>query len=123
MSTAKVREAVNTHDQLVLAGGGVAIMKAYAGMRDMRPWAWKVYRVDAHGEVLPTGTDGYKVFSWFIAGRPKQEVRAERLQETKDYIAEKFGYSGKWVRNWMGDYVPEDIHKRFPLRPRPKART
>jgi hypothetical protein len=116
--TKKVREVINTHEQLQCSGGGVAIIKNHAPGRDARFCGWAIYRVNAAGVQIATATDaawydrGKKTFSTFGRGR------MEALQEAKDFVAKKFGYGGKWVRNRMGDYIPAEVHKRFPLRKR-----
>ena len=120
-SVEKVHEVSNTHEQLKCSGGGVAIAKHHSPGRESSFSGWAIYRVNAEGKQVATAKNvpwynyGKKVFLTF------GKNRAEVLQEAKDYVAKTFGYDGKWVRNRMGDYVPADVHKRFPLRPRARA--
>lgn len=109
---------INTWDQLVASGGGVAITKKYSSGRDPSFSGWGILRVDAKGKQIATVPKapyydlGQKVFSTFGT------TRMEALAQAKAWVAKKFGYDGKWTRNRMGDYVPTDVHKRFPIRER-----
>lgn len=116
-------EAINTHDQLRKAGGGVAILPSYVGARTQYFYGWSVYRVGADGKEIPTDPNthwtnyGRKVFSKL----PQQNglTPAERsrgaLEAAKRWVAEQGWYDGEWTRNRMRDYVPKEINKRFPL--------
>lgn len=114
---------INTHDQLAAAGGGIAICPAYSGARRDYRNGWCVYHVNAVGQQVVTDknahfTDyGRKRFGEFGTSR------AEALEEAKRWVAETYGERGPWVRNRLGDYLPERIHKAHPLRPLPRKKT
>lgn len=117
-----VKEIINTHDQLVAAGGGVAIMPSYTGTRTQYPYGWAVYRLNASGQRVITDPEahwsdyGKRVFSHSKhSGTPAEQKRAS-LETAKQWIAEQGWYEGEWVRNRMRDYVPKDINKQFPIR-------
>lgn len=113
---------INTHDQLVAAGGGVAIVPAYTGARSNYRNGWHVYRVNVKGQPLVTD----KTAHWTDHHRkhfPDGFSRAEALEEAKRWVEATYGERGPWVRNRMGDYLPERIHKAFPLRPVPRKKT
>jgi hypothetical protein len=107
---------INTHDQLVAAGGGVAIMTAHTQGRSSRACGWAVYRVNAQGEQVATNAkaawyeDGRKTFYWRVYS--DKNVALESAQE---WIAENCGEAGPWKRNAARDYVPERIQKQFPI--------
>jgi hypothetical protein len=114
------RQPINTHDQLVATGGGVAITRAYSPGRDHRVCGWSVYRVDARGRRLVTDKSaswydyGSKVF--FCFGRPRMEA----LAEAKEWVRATYGEAGPWKRNVWGDYVTVRVAKLAPLAPREK---
>lgn len=112
--------ATNTHDQLRLAGGGVAIIASYSQGRDSAFNGWSVYRVGADGKQIDTaGKDA----PWYHCGKkyfPAQRAgRMDSLESAKAYVRAKGWYDGPWVRNRMYDYVPKAINEQFPL-PKPQ---
>lgn len=118
------REIRNTHDQLMAAGGGVAIMPAYTGTRTMYRNGWVVYRLAANGKQIVTDPKAHWADygkKWFSESlQPNRatvkEARAAALETAKKWIAEQGWYDGEWKRNRQRDYVPADINKRFPIR-------
>ena len=108
---------INTHDQLVAAGGGVAIMTARSSGRMPRACGWAVYRVNARGEQIVTNADAAwyeykrKTFYWRLYGD-----KAAALESAQEWIAEHLGEPGPWKRNAVRDYVPERIQKQFPIK-------
>lgn len=117
---AEPRRLINTHDQLVAAGGGVGILTAHTEGRSSRACGWTVYRVGANGEEISTatGTPWYehnrKTFYWPLNVRAADKETT--LEKTKLWIAEHLGEPGPWKRNAMRDYVPERIAKQFSIR-------
>jgi len=117
---AETREVLNTHQQLTLAGGGVAITLAYNGVRDQSVYGWAIYRVDAKGKQIVTNPDaawyeyGEKVFRG--KGASFHERQRDALEAAKKWVAEQGWYDGEWKRNRMRDYVPAGVDKRFPIR-------
>lgn len=115
-------ELVNTHEQLTAAGGGIAIIKAYAWGRDGNINGWHIYRVNEHGRKVATdlGAPWYHhECKWFVsrANGTFHERQRQALEAARVWIAETYGELGPWVRNRLGDYLPERIHETFPLRP------
>jgi hypothetical protein len=117
-----MNEAVNTHDQLRSAGGGVAIMPSYVGTRTQSFCGWAIYRVNGNGQQVVTDAKahwqdyGKKVFSTLmVKGTPAERSRTT-LEMAKKWVAEQGWYDGEWARNRMRDYVPKEINKKFPLR-------
>ena len=115
-------EIINTHDQIVAAGGGVAILTAYAPGISRRASGWSVYRVNADGKAIVTDSNA----PFYAHGRKEfyyhnKETKEAALEEAKAWILKKYGEAGPWKRNAMRDYVPERIAKQFPLRKRPKT--
>jgi hypothetical protein len=115
-------EIYNTHQQLVRAGGGVAIVLSYGGIRDRYVDGWSIYRVNAAGKHVPTDPDvpWYHHGNKWISSTSLEGTFAERQREAleiaKNWIAEQGWYSGEWRRNRARDYVPVEIDKRFPIR-------
>lgn len=116
------REVINTYDQLVAAGGGVAIVPTYVGTRTQYPYGWGIWRVNAEGKTLVTDSNahwsnnGKRIFSHTpYKGTPAEQKRAS-LEAAKAWVAEQGWYSGEWKRNRMRDYVPKEINDNFPLR-------
>jgi len=128
------REAVNTHDQLKLAGGGVAILRSTGGIRESYEDGWVVLRVNEHGQSVVTDPNahftkyGRKHFSNSYLGGFSNSYTGERLshaasmarafEEARQWVAAQGWYDGPWVGNRMRDKVPADINRRFPLRKR-----
>ncbi len=117
------KEIINTHDQMVAAGGGVAIVPAFAGTRTQYQCGWAIYRVNSNGQAVVTDPLAHwqnnhkKVFSDFAQdGSTTLERRRAALEAAKQWVAEQGWYSGEWARNRQRDYVPKDINKQFPLK-------
>lgn len=109
---------VNTHEQLKAAGGGIAIITAYAGARSEYRNGWKIYHVNAAGRRVVTDENAHFTDYGCKHFGESGTTRAEALEEAKRWVAETYNEHGPWVRNRMGDYLPERIHKAFPLRKR-----
>lgn len=112
---------LNTHDQLVAAGGGVAIIVAHSPGRSRSPCGWSVYRIVDGKQVI---TD--KIAAWYERGMKTFHygtTKMEAFEAAKAWVAEKYGESGPWHRNVMRDYVPERIAKKFPIRKAPRPKT
>jgi len=113
-------EIVNTHMQLVAAGGGVAIVP-HSTPLDKRPSGWAVYRLDSKGTRLITDEKaawycyGQKVFSFFGYGNLAFGKEAA-LAAAQAWIAEEYGEHGPWKMNAWRDYVPERVQKQFPIK-------
>jgi hypothetical protein len=115
--------AYNTHDQLVLAGGGIAITPMHTPGRSSGFYGWGEYRVGVGGKQISTDPDGpwythgKKVFGKMAApGETPQERTAAALQAAKDWVAEKYGEPGPWKRNRHRAYVPARINDAHPMR-------
>lgn len=115
-----MKEIINTHDQLVAAGGGIAICPAYSGAREMHRNGWNVYRVGEKGDRIATDPNAH----WTDHGEKRfsevEQTREQALEAAKRWVADTYGEHGPWKRNRMYDYVPERIAKAHPLRPRPR---
>lgn len=107
------REIINTHDQLVRAGGGYAIVRR-VGPGSNRQSGWAIYLVNATGEPVATDPNG----PWYNYKRLvfNQGTKRESLAKAQAWVAQKTGTQTKWSCNEMRDYVPADINKRFPCR-------
>lgn len=120
------RAIINTHDQLSAAGGGVAIMVSYGGIRDRYVDGWIVYRLSGSGKAIATNPkaawyhDGHKWFSMGMlsAGGSFHERRRKALESAVAWVKEQGWYDGEWKRNGMGDFVPVAVQKQFPIRRR-----
>jgi hypothetical protein len=116
---------INTFDQLKAAGGGVALVVSMGGSRDTYVDGWLVLRLNARGESLVTDKDAAwyhhkrKHFSMPL-GRdvPFAERRRLAFEEARAWVAEQGWYTGEWKRNAIGDFVPADVQKRFPIKRR-----
>lgn len=115
-----MKAIVNTHDQLVAAGGGIAILPAYSGARSEYRNGWKVYCVSGAGVQVSTDPTAH----WTDYGCKRfgeQEIgRGGSLDEAKRWVAEAYSECGPWKRNRDGAYVPERVAKAHPLRSRPR---
>ena len=120
------RSIINTHDQLVAAGGGVAITPSRTVGREPRVSGWAIYRVNAAGKQVVTDKDaawydqGCKVFLFFSAPA-RETARVWALEQAQQWVAKQYGETGPWKRNVMRAYVPERIAKAFPLPRRDKV--
>lgn len=109
------RGIINTHDQLVAAGGGVAITRATSGGRDSFFAGWHVYRI-VNGRAVKTDPDS----AWYDGGM-KSFVAIERdrgkaaLARAIAWVAAQGWYKGDWKRNRQQDYVPAPIQRDFPI--------
>ena len=119
------RSIINTHDQLRALGGGVAIVVSYGGGRDTHVDGWCVYRVDARGQRLVTDKDAawYRnSLKWFPLdsglGLSFAERRTRAAEAAKAWVAKQGWYGGEWKRNAVGDYVPIEAQRRFPIKRR-----
>ena len=110
---------INTHEQLMAAGGGIAIMPVYHGVsRAERTTSngWSVYRI-VNGQQISTDPSA----PWYCHGRKTfvfhsgKHSKADALAMAQRWVAEQGWYDGQWTRNRMGDYVPSDTNRRFPL--------
>lgn len=116
------RGIINTYEQLVAAGGGIAITPARIGAREQYIYGWNIYRVNAQGQKLVTDKNA----AWYQHGKKwiappdgvhgHHKAQAAALELAKAWVAETYGELGPWKRNRMRDYVPERINKQFPLR-------
>jgi hypothetical protein len=115
-------KATNTHEQLTLSGGGVAIVTSYGGIRIQHVDGWSIYRVGPDGKQVPTDTSapwycyGKKWISSTSLNGSFSERQRTALEIAKQWIAEQGWYKGKWARNRMRDYVPAEVNRRFPIR-------
>ncbi len=117
-------EIVNTHQQLVAAGGGIAIVTHRGGARSDYVAGWGVYRVGPDGKKIDTNPNapwydyGKKVFlNSSFSGSFHERSRAA-LERAKQWITEQGWHKGNWKRNRMRDYVPAEIDLKFPIRKR-----
>lgn len=115
-------EIVNTYDQLVAVGGGIAICKRWGGIRDRHIAGWVILRVNAKGLQIVTDPEAawydnnYKVFANSLHKGTFFQKQSLAFDEAAKWVAEKYGEVGPWKRNRMGDFVSERINKQFPLR-------
>jgi hypothetical protein len=106
---------INTYDQLVAAGGGVAICyRAQGDHRSCESPRWRIMRVKGGREIV---TDprahwmDYGAKAFYTYGQDRMGV----LEVAKEWAAKHLKEPGPWVRNRMRDYVPERINKQFPI--------
>lgn len=115
---------VNTHDQLVRAGGGIAIIENYSGVQHTTIHGYLIYKIDARGQVCATDKQApwyhrnMKVFLPPAASHLSfKERQAHAFANAAAWVKQRYGEEGPWVRNRLRDYVPARIHKAYPLRP------
>lgn len=110
---------INTFDQLVAAGGGVAIVPTTIGTSRAEKQVathWLVIRV-VNGKLVDTDPKaawyfhGRKAFGWFAGTKEK----ANALKTAQAWILKTYGINGPWTRNRLGDYVPTIVNKTFPI--------
>lgn len=111
-----IQEVVNTWDQLVNSGGGIAIVPARMPGRQSHQNGWAVFRVNEKGQQLVTD----KKAAWFNHGKMTfsefTTSRAAALLEAQAWIKERYGIDGPWVRNRQRDYVLATVNQQYPLR-------
>ena len=112
------RKIYNTHDQLVAAGGGIAITyQGYGGSRSMQYPAWHIYRVNAAGVKIVTDSKAH----WMDYGQKRFSVdnrddKKVKFEQAAQWVKDTYGEEGPWKRNRMGDMVPERIQTQFPIK-------
>jgi hypothetical protein len=117
------RGIINTYDQMIASGCGVAIVVSWGGIRDRYVDGWLVLRRDKQGREVPTDPKapwyhhGHKWFGMRSNGS-FAERRHEAFLRAAAWVAEQGWYSGEWKRNALGDFVPADVQKRFPIKRR-----
>jgi hypothetical protein len=117
-----IKEVVNTHDQLLLSGGGVAIVQSYGGTRTKYPNGWGIYRINRTGQKLVTDAKahwqdfGKKIFYFIDYTGTTHERKRLALEAAKKWVAEQGWYDGVWARNRMFDYVPQLVNRNFPIK-------
>lgn len=121
-----IRQPINTCDQLMAAHRAgyrwpYAVQQRREGMRETYFIGWEVYspvrETDSSERRLMR--EGCKTFRTFARPEPTTALKkAAALAEAKKWVAEVYGYTGPWKRNHMGAYVPAEVAKLYPLRPR-----
>jgi hypothetical protein len=111
---------INTHDQLVRSGGGIAIVPAMMPGRRPHQNGWGVYRVNADGKQLITD----KKAAWYDHCRKTFSEfgcsREDALKEAQEWVKATYGEEGPWVRNRQKDWVPERVNSAFPIPGKPR---
>ena len=119
------RQIINTWDQLMAAiadrisATPVAIGSAVLPYDDKQS-GWYVW-----SPVKPTDPTsawyhcGCKYFSIFAHASTRSQRKAAALVEAMKWADDNYG-PFEWAKNKMGDYIPADINKAFPLRKEPK---
>jgi hypothetical protein len=115
-------DTINTFEQLVKSGGGIAILfyRDTSRERGGRGAKFAVIRVNAKGQQLITDRNAH----WTDYGKKAFHVglgvkKPEALAEAQAWVRDIYGIAGPWVRNRMGDYVLAEVNARFPL-PKPE---
>jgi hypothetical protein len=121
------RRIINTYDQMKAAGGdGVAICVAHSGGRGSFVSGWHVVRF-VRGKTVATDPDAayyHDKQKWFsLVGSSGRDgfvaARAAALAQAQAWVKAQGWYDGEWKRNAMGDFVPADVQRQFPIkRPR-----
>ena len=113
------RRIVNTWDQIMAAGGtgvfisAVSVTTSRAAKTPATDWV--VIRL-VDGREVATDRQAawyhnkHKAFSFSCHG---DKVKA--LAAAKAWVANQGWYDGNWVRNRMGDFLPAEINKQFPI--------
>lgn len=117
------RKIVNTHDQLVAAGGGVAIV--IASMETDPAHAWAVMRWEPGKGDMPTDEKApwyQHKHRWFHFGHYADDRihgrgagRRLALQAAQGWVLRTYGEAGPWKRNALYDYVPTRINDKYPI--------
>jgi len=110
------RRIINTYDQLVAAGGGVAI--SYQPSDRMAVAGWRVFRV-ANGKIVATDPKAHFLDHGQKTFTCSRNDKAAQFTAAKAWVAATYGEHGPWKMNAMRDYVPERIQKQFPIRREP----
>lgn len=112
---------INTYDQLMAAMRAghkwpYALCREYVGHRTPYFYGWKVYHpTKATDPSKSTSLSrGYRTFSR-VGAASSDRMGREALAAAQQWVADTYGYSGLWKRNRMGDYVPADIQKQWPI--------
>ena len=112
------REVINTYQQLQAATTGVgaehqAIAITFSAAHSVFGPRWQVVRIVRGRNVK---TDHHA--SWHDYGRKTflGNKRSDASERAKAWVAGQYGEHGPWKRNRMGEWVPERINNRFPLR-------
>jgi hypothetical protein len=115
---------VNTYDQLMAARESglvkrpVAIGPAYLPGRGSSRCGWVVWspveRTDPDHDA-PWYFGGKKHFGTFGKDGTRREQTAAALTDAMRWANDTYG-PFNWARNRMGDYIPAQIKKAFPLR-------
>ena len=106
---------VNTYDQLVKAGYGVAISPRHIGIRETSVFGFEVWKATERG------VERFKHEFDVDMSLPFHERQAKALTAAQKWCERVLGIKGPWARNHMGDVIPASIHKAFPLRRRTRA--
>jgi len=123
--TSQVQRVVNTHDQLIAMGGGVAIVVSHGGARTDYVDGFLVYRV-VGGRAVVTDPDT----AWYHHGRKwfsnsayrnegHHKAQAKAALDAQRWVREQGWYDGPWVRNGQRDWVPDEVNRLFPIRRTP----
>jgi len=109
---------INTFDQLVAAGGGVAILFYRDSSRERvgRSARFSVMRINEKGQELVTDRDAH----WTDYGKKVFRVglgvtKPVALAAAQAWVLDTYKVAGPWVRNRMGDYVLASVNKAWPL--------
>ena len=111
-------EQLHLWKQAGLHSRPVAIGPAYLPGRTPTRSGWIVW-----SPWEPTDTDsewyfhGKKHFSGFGLGNSRKESLALSLTEAMKWANDNYG-PFNWARNSTGEYVPEQLQKKFPIRKR-----
>jgi len=109
-------DIINTYDQLKANGGGIAI--CYNPPDSLHGCKLSILGIDKRGGMIVTDPNSswydrnMKVFYIFKV----REQKKTRLAEATQWVSDHYGEKGPWVRNRMGDYVPERINEAYPIR-------
>jgi hypothetical protein len=118
----ETRRIYNTHGQLSAAGGGIAIVKSYGGIRDKFVDGWEIVHTGADRRPIPTDPKapwyrhGAKWFSSFSHDGTFHDRQRAALAEAQAWVADTYGERGPWARNAQGDFVPARIQKAHPIK-------
>ena len=133
MRSEPVHTLTNTHDQLVAAGGGIAIMHTAhtSAGRGGGLGGWHIYRVDGRGLQINTefyghwANHGQKFFGLLEHHRGESsahDARAAALAEAIAWVAATYPAYARtvWVANRYRDRIPIEVKRAHPLTPQRK---